>query len=93
MNIIEKYRKILEKPMAPPHREYIEELLAHIVKLEGLDGTPMSLMSQEELSDSIRQKVPSLQKPKSKNGYADELQQTAEFYSQGALLARTAQPK
>lgn len=30
MQIVEKFRKILKKPMADPHREYIEELVAHI---------------------------------------------------------------
>ena len=30
MTISEKYRKILEKPMAEPFKGYIEELLAHI---------------------------------------------------------------
>lgn len=32
MNIIEKYRKILEKPMAEPFRGYIEELLLELSK-------------------------------------------------------------
>ena len=34
MTIAEKYRKILEKPMAEPFKGYIEELVAHI------DGGP-----------------------------------------------------
>ena len=32
MQIVEKYRKILEKPMAEPFRGYIEELMLFIAK-------------------------------------------------------------
>jgi hypothetical protein len=30
MNIIEKYRKILEKPVPEPFKSYLEELVLHI---------------------------------------------------------------
>lgn len=55
MNIIEKYRKILEKPVPEPFKSYLEELVEHIEggQTLSIDAKPITTRQRSQKATLI----------------------------------------